>query len=74
MAFENIVGKGENHGNQHFLLFSTMFSTLPKQLSVSKSYLIYFLNTFNLYKIKNLQHDEGLTKLVGDNIEKHVET
>ena len=28
-AFENIVGKGENAGNQHFLLFPTMFSTLP---------------------------------------------
>ena len=27
--FENIVGKGENAGNQHFLLFPTMFSTLP---------------------------------------------
>ena len=26
--FENIVGKGENAGNQHFLLFPTMFSTL----------------------------------------------
>ena len=23
---ENIVGKGENAGNQHFLLFPTMFS------------------------------------------------
>ena len=29
-AFENIVRKGENAGNQHFLLFPTMFSTLPK--------------------------------------------
>ena len=27
-AFENIVGKGENAGNQHFLIFPTMFSTL----------------------------------------------
>ena len=26
--FENIVGKGENAGNQHFLLFPTIFSTL----------------------------------------------
>ena len=25
--FENIVGKGENDGNQHFLLFPTMFSS-----------------------------------------------
>ena len=26
--FENTVGKGENAGNQHFLLFPTMFFTL----------------------------------------------
>ena len=30
-AFENIVGKEENAGNQHFLLFSTMFSALSKK-------------------------------------------
>ena len=29
-AFENILGKGENAGNQHFLLFPEMFSTIPK--------------------------------------------
>ena len=28
--FENIVGKGENAGNQHFLFLPTMFSTFPK--------------------------------------------
>ena len=28
--FENIVGKEENAGNQHFLLYSIMFSTPPK--------------------------------------------
>ena len=28
---ENIVGKGENAGNQHFLLFSTMFYTLSRR-------------------------------------------
>ena len=28
--FENIVGKGENAGNQHFLLFLTILSTIPK--------------------------------------------
>ena len=29
-AFENIAGKRENAGNQHFLFFPKMFSTLPK--------------------------------------------
>ena len=28
--FENIVGKGENAGNQHFLFFPTMFSILSR--------------------------------------------
>ena len=28
---EIFVGKGENAGNQHFLLFPTMFSTNPKK-------------------------------------------
>ena len=29
MPFENIVGKGENAGNQHFLLFPQGFPFLP---------------------------------------------
>ena len=29
-SFENIVGKGENAGNQHFLLFPAMFSNLSQ--------------------------------------------
>ena len=28
MDFENILGKGENASNQHFLLFRTMFLCL----------------------------------------------
>ena len=35
-AFENIMGKRENAGNQHFLLFPTMFSTLPSTLLFGK--------------------------------------
>ena len=30
--FENIVGKGENAGNKHFLLFPQCFSILSKTL------------------------------------------
>ena len=29
-AFENNLGKGENAGNQHFLLFPKCFLTIPK--------------------------------------------
>ena len=33
---ENIVGKGENDGYEHFLLFSTMFSRFLKPLPDDK--------------------------------------
>ena len=33
-AFENIVGKGENAGNQHFLLFPQCLLPFPKQIQV----------------------------------------
>ena len=33
MAFENIVGKGENAGNQHFLLFPQCFLPFQTQKS-----------------------------------------
>ena len=37
--FENIVGKGENAGNQHFLLFLQCFLLFPKQISIFQSHL-----------------------------------
>ena len=36
-AFENSVGKGENAGYQHFLLFPQCFLTFPKQISILES-------------------------------------
>ena len=45
-AFENIVGKGENAGNQHFL---TMFPTLPKpNFSFSFTIILLSANALNL--------------------------
>ena len=38
--FENIVGKGENAGYQDFLLFSTMFSTIKKEVPTFHSHFI----------------------------------
>ena len=32
--FENIVGKGENAGNQHFLLYPQCFLFFPKRISI----------------------------------------
>ena len=36
--FENLVGKGENAGKQHFLLFSQCFQLFPKQSSMFRSH------------------------------------
>ena len=38
-AFENIVGKGENAGNQHFLLCPQCFLSFTKQISNFQSHL-----------------------------------
>ena len=38
-AFENIMGKGENAGNQHFLFFPQCFLPFPTQISIFKSKL-----------------------------------
>ena len=42
-AFENIVGKGENAGNQHFLLFTQCLLPFPKQILIFQSHLFYYL-------------------------------
>ena len=46
--FENIVWKGENAGDQHFLLFPTTFSTLPETFffSIFESYYFFRLQKF----------------------------
>ena len=61
--FENIVAKGENAGNQHFLLFPQCFLTIPKRISDFKLHVQCILssaNAFNLNKSKillcNKQH------------------
>ena len=74
--FENIVRKGENTGNQHFLLCSQYFLPFPNWISIFQSYLttlpktdFSFLftfilssaNGFNLDRSKNLLFGEELT-------------
>ena len=49
--FENIVGKGENGGNEHFL---TMFSSPSKIIfKISVTFILLFANAFNLDQSKN---------------------
>ena len=47
--FENIVGKGENAGNQHFLLFPKCFLLFPKQISVFQSHLFCRLKMLSIW-------------------------
>ena len=53
-AFENIVGKEENAGNQHFLLFPTMFSILSKTNFNSLDYFFCHLKMLLIIMCKIL--------------------
>ena len=41
--FENIAGKGENAGNQHFLLFTQCFLHIPKKKKILLVSYIYIV-------------------------------
>ena len=47
--FENIVGKGENAGKQHFLLFPQCFLPFTKRISISQSLLFCRLQMFSIW-------------------------
>ena len=46
--FENIMGKGENAGNQHFLYFPQCFLQIPKTNFNFSVTIIVSVNAFNL--------------------------
>ena len=53
--FENIVGKGENAGNHHFLLFPTMFSAhLKTNFSFSVTFMMSSAYAFSFDQSKIL--------------------
>ena len=58
-SFENIAGKGENAGKQHFLLFPKYFFPFQRQISVFKS-LILSANAFNLDRSEILSFGKEL--------------
>ena len=58
--FENIVGKGENAGNHHFLLFPC-FLHFPKQISIFQSFFLLSANGFKLDQFKTLSFGKELT-------------
>ena len=59
--FENIIGKGENAGNQHFLLFLQCFLPFPKHISIIQV-------TFILLSASALKLDQSKKLLLGKEI------
>ena len=47
-AFESIVGKGENAGNQHFLLFPQCFLPASKRIFIFGLYLFCCLRMLSI--------------------------
>ena len=61
--FKNIVGKGENAGNQHFLLFPQCVLPISIQISsFSVTFILLSVSSFNLDQSKNLSFDKGLNQ------------
>ena len=59
-AFESIVGRVENAGNQHFLLFPQCFLPFPNQISNFHPPILLSANAFNLDQSKILSTGNGL--------------
>ena len=59
--FENIVGKGENAGNQHFLLFPQGFLALLKtEIIILATFNLLSANAFNLDQYRILSFGKDL--------------
>ena len=54
MPFENIEGKGENAGNQHFLFSHNVFSPFPKQVSIFQPNLVVFCKCFQVGPVQEI--------------------
>ena len=54
--FENIVGKGENAGNQHFLLFPQFSIHLKKNSCFQVTFILSSANAFSLVQSKILSY------------------
>ena len=57
--FENIVGKEENAGNQHFLLFPQCFYPMKYNLNVSVTFNLSSAKALNLGKPKIFPSGKG---------------
>ena len=59
-AFENIMGKGENAGNQHFLLFPQFSTLLKTNFYVWAIFILSSADAFNLDQSKILSFGKEL--------------
>ena len=59
-TFENIEGKRENFGKQHFLLFQQCILFYHRKILLFKSYLSYNESTF-CFSAKGLTHSQTMT-------------
>ena len=59
-ALENIVGKAENAGYHHFLLFSQCFLTYQKKNFIRATLKLLSTNAFNIDRSKILSCGKGL--------------
>ena len=65
-TLENTVGKGENAGNEHFLFFPTVFSTLPdREIVILAMFELWSAHAFSLFMSKILSFGKGLIKVIG---------
>ena len=69
--FENIVGKGENAGNQHFLLFPQCLYPFKTKFIFSAELSLLSANAFNLDQSKKLSFGEELSRPVNWGFDAH---
>ena len=60
--FENIVGKGENAGNQHFLCSHSVFNPIMTKIIILSTVKLSFGNAFDLDQAKILSFGKELNK------------
>ena len=68
--FENIVGSGENVGNQYFLLFPQCFLSAQKKMSFDDTISLLSANAFNSNQAKNLSFGKELNRFASKNSKK----
>ena len=55
------MGKGENAGNQHFLLFPQFFLTYHRQIIIDTTFILSYANALNLVESQILSLGKVLT-------------